>query len=182
MSLLKPATARHDLHKSAVVPGGERTGCAPDQRHRDRRGDGCRSDGSYISHLELYLRGMADVGASTRQFDRFRSLARVGVSVETAMARSGVPPHVKAFVARTMAVADSGSTEEVLAELFYDREDIIPDMFRRLQTTLHDARRDSDSLRHFSYYIDRHIEVRWGQSRSKGAVLLEDCVADLATE
>ena len=33
-------------------------------------------DGSYVSHLDLYLRAMADVGASTRQFDAFRSLAR----------------------------------------------------------------------------------------------------------
>ena len=33
-------------------------------------------DGSYVSHLDLYLRAMADVGANTRQFDAFRSLAR----------------------------------------------------------------------------------------------------------
>src|SRR6266849_6946753 len=39
------------------------------------------SDGSYVSHLDLYLRAMADVGASTRQFDTFRSMARVGTSV-----------------------------------------------------------------------------------------------------
>src|SRR6202045_3010441 len=31
-------------------------------------------DGSYVSHLDLYLRAMADVGPSTRQFDAFRSL------------------------------------------------------------------------------------------------------------
>src|SRR6202021_2290312 len=89
-------------------------------------------DGSYVSHLDLYLRAMADVGASTRQFDAFRSLARVGTSVEAAMVRSGVSPHVQAFVAHTMRLAQSGSTEEVLAAFFYGREDIIPDMFRRL--------------------------------------------------
>jgi hypothetical protein len=50
----------------------------------------------------------ADVGASTRQFDMFRSLAGVGTSVEAAMVRSGVPPHVQAFVAHTMALAQSG--------------------------------------------------------------------------
>jgi len=41
-------------------------------------------DGNYVSHLDLYLRAMADVGASTRQFDTFRSHARVGTSVEAA--------------------------------------------------------------------------------------------------
>ena len=135
-------------------------------------------DGSYVSHLDLYLRAMADVGASTRQFDTFRSLARVGTSVEAAMVRTGVPPHVQAFVAHTMVLARSGSTEEVLAAFFYGREDIIPDMFRRLQTTLHDARRDSDSLRHFSYYIDRHIELDGDSHGPKGRELLEDLVAD----
>src|SRR3979490_1280915 len=51
-------------------------------------------DGSYVSHLDLYLRAMEDVGASTHQFDTFRSLARAGTSIETAMMQTGVPPHV----------------------------------------------------------------------------------------
>src|ERR1700722_13185691 len=50
-------------------------------------------DGSYVSNLDLYLRAMADVGASTRQFEAFRSLAAV-TSVEAGMVRTGVPPHV----------------------------------------------------------------------------------------
>src|SRR5580700_436297 len=50
-------------------------------------------DGSYVSHLDLYLRAMADVGSSTQQFDTFRSLARAQLPIEAAMARSGVPSH-----------------------------------------------------------------------------------------
>ena len=102
-------------------------------------------DGSYVSHLDLYLRAMADVGASTRQFETFRSLARVGVPVEAALVRIGVPPHVQAFVAHTMALANSGSTEEVLAAFFYGREDIIPEMFRRLLKTLSGAKQQQRS-------------------------------------
>src|SRR5580693_7185545 len=116
-------------------------------------------DGSYVSHLDLYLRAMADVGASTRQFDAFRSLARVGASVEAAMARTDVPSHVQAFVTHTMALAQSGSTEEVLAAFFYGREDVIPDMFRRLLKTVAGASHRNDPVRHFIYYIERHIEV-----------------------
>src|ERR1700689_5590169 len=36
------AAARFDVHQSAVVPGGQRPGRAPDQRHRPRRGNGWR--------------------------------------------------------------------------------------------------------------------------------------------
>ena len=135
-------------------------------------------DGSYVSHLDLYLRAMADVGASTRQFDAFRSLARVGTSVEPAMVRTGVPPHVQAFVAHTMMLAKSASTEEVLAAFFYGREDIIPEMFSRLLKTLHGARHGNERLRHFIYYIDRHIELDGDSHGPMGRELLEGLVAD----
>src|SRR6202453_446706 len=62
-------------------------------------------DGTYASHLDLYLRAMGDVGASTRQFETFRALALAGVPVESALARINAPQHVRAFVAHTMALA-----------------------------------------------------------------------------
>src|ERR1700749_1498336 len=58
-------------------------------------------DGSYVSHLDLYLRAMTDVGASTRQFETFRSLAPFGIPVEIALVRIGVPAYVQAFVSHT---------------------------------------------------------------------------------
>ena len=45
-------------------------------------------DGSYISHLALYLRAMRDIGASTRRFEKFRSLVLVGVPVYLLWSRS----------------------------------------------------------------------------------------------
>jgi hypothetical protein len=122
---------------------------------------------------------MADIGASTLQFDRFCSLAQVGVPVEAALARIGAPPHVQAFVAHTMALANSGSTEEVLAAFFYGREDIIPEMFRRLLDTLYDTKHSNDRLRHFIYYIDRHIELDGDSHGPKGRELIDDLVANV---
>src|SRR6266403_5474988 len=135
-------------------------------------------DGSYVSHLALYLRAMADIGASTRQFEKFRALVLVGVPVEVALTRIGAPPHVQAFVAHTMALANSGSTEEVLAAFFYGREDIIPEMFRRLLDTLYGAKHNNDRLRHFVYYIDRHIELDGDSHGPMGRELLEDLLAN----
>ena len=134
-------------------------------------------DGSYVSHLDLYLRAMEDVGASTHQFDRFRSLARAGTSIEAAMVQTEVPPHVRAFVAHTMTLAQSGSTEEVLAAFFYGREDIIPEMFARLQKTLPGTRKTNDPLRHFVYYIERHIELDGDSHGPMGRELLDGLVA-----
>jgi hypothetical protein len=138
---------------------------------------GADPDGSYVSHLDLYLRAMADVGASTRQFEAFRALAAV-TSVEAGMVRTGVPPHVRAFVAHTMTLAQSGSTEEVVAAFFYGREDIIPEMFSRLQKKLPRMKHDKNRLRHFIYYIERHIELDGDSHGPMGRELLDNLVAD----
>jgi hypothetical protein len=134
-------------------------------------------DGAYVSHLALYLRAMRDIGASTRQFEKFRSLVLVGVPVEIALERTGAPPHVQAFVAHTMRLANSASTEEVLAAFFYGREDIIPEMFGRLLKTLYGGRNNDDRLRNFIYYIDRHIELDGDSHGPMGRELLEDLLA-----
>jgi hypothetical protein len=135
-------------------------------------------EGSYVSHLDLYLRAMEDVGASTVQFNTFRSLAQAGIPIETALAQIGAPPHVQGFVAHTMALANSGTTEEVLAAFFYGREDIIPEMFGRLLRTLDDLRQNDDRLRHFIYYIDRHIELDGDSHGPKGQELLRGLVTN----
>jgi hypothetical protein len=137
-------------------------------------------DGSYVSHLTLYLRAMRDIGASTRQFEKFRSLVLVGIPVEIALERTGAAHHVQAFVAHTMTLANSGSTEEVLAAFFYGREDIIPEMFRKLLDALYDVKYDNDRLRHFIYYIDRHIELDGDSHGPKGRELLNDLIANSA--
>jgi hypothetical protein len=135
-------------------------------------------DGSYVSHLGLYLRAMNDIDANTPQFESFRSLVVAGASVERALRLTGAPPHVQAFVAHTMALANAGSTEEVLAAFFYGREDVIPEMFRRLLGTLYASGQDRDRLRHFIYYIDRHIELDSDSHGPKGRELLANLVAN----
>jgi hypothetical protein len=93
------------------------------------------------------------------------------------MVQTEVSPHVQAFVAHTMMLAQSGSTEEVLAAFFYGREDIIPEMFGRLQKTLPGARKTDDPLRHFVYYIERHIELDGDSHGPMGRELLDGLVA-----
>jgi hypothetical protein len=131
-------------------------------------------DGLFVSHLELYLHAMEDVGASTVQFDTFCSMVWAGDPVDVALTRIGVARHVRAFVTNTMTLANTGTTEEVLAAFFYGREDIIPEMFRRLLETLYSAHCENHDLLHFIYYIDRHIELDGDSHGPKGKELLEE--------
>ena len=134
-------------------------------------------DGLYVSHLELYLRAMEDVGASTVQFDTFCSMVRAGDPVKLVLT-IGVAQHVHAFVTHTMDLANTGTTEEVLAAFLYGREDIIPEMFHRLLKTLYGVKHDEHDLRHFIYYIDRHIELDGDSHGPMGRELLEDLLAN----
>ena len=65
-----------------------------------------------------------------------------------------------------------------MAAFFHGREDIIPEMFRRLLDTLYGAAHNSDRLRNFIYYIDRHIELDGDSHGPKGRELLEDLVTN----
>jgi hypothetical protein len=135
-------------------------------------------DGTFVSHLGLYLHAMEDIGANTRQFENFSSLVSAGAPVALALRLTGAPQHVQGFVAHTMALANAGSTEEVLAAFFYGREDVIPEMFRRLLDTIYGARHNSDCVRHFIYYIDRHIELDGDSHGPKGRELLANLIAN----
>jgi Protein of unknown function (DUF3050) len=53
----------------------------------------------------------------------------------------------------------------------------IPEMFSRLLKTVRDARHANGPLRHFIYYIDRHIELDGDSHGPKGRALLDELVA-----
>ena len=135
-------------------------------------------EGSYVSHLGL------PPGYGRRRRPAPANSTRSACWRESVLRSKGLwcgPAcrlHVRAFVAHTMSLAHSGSTEEVLAASFYGREDIIPEMFGRLLETLPRPRHDNDPLRHFIYYIDRHIELDGDSHGPMGQELLEGLVAD----
>ena len=85
---------------------------------------------------------------------------RVGKSAATvvgdAMREAGAPEAAQAFVLHSFAVIESGSTHGIVAAFTYGREDVIPDMFRGLVSSL--ASRDP-AWERFHWYLDRHIEA-----------------------
>jgi len=113
-------------------------------------------DGVAMSHLELYLAGMQEIGARTDRFRHFSARLAAGGTPQAAMVAARVPEHVQAFVSDTLDCALEGQTIEAIAFFLYGREDIIPIMFQRL---LDRWQGRHGEIAHFAYYLERHIEL-----------------------
>ncbi len=111
--------------------------------------------GGHLSHFELYLRAMTECGADTGPVMALVDGLRGGASLEVALARSGAPEAVTAFVTATLAVAASQKPHVIAATFAHGREGIIPDMFRHVVAQLWE--REPTQWGTFRYYLERHI-------------------------
>jgi len=113
-------------------------------------------DGKPISHFELYLRAMDEIGADTTLVRGFMSQIDLGAQWEDVLEEMNVPPGVADFVNETLGCAIHGSLVEVASFFFFGREDVIPEMFERLLKSWGNAKAE---VPHFAYYLQRHIEL-----------------------
>jgi len=109
-----------------------------------------------MSHLELYLAAMREVGASTTKFELFQSTVAVGYDLSIAFDRADVAPFIRDFTSYTLRVARRAPLLEVMASFFYGREDVISRMFDRF---LQSWGLDPAEAPMFVYYLKRHIEL-----------------------
>jgi hypothetical protein len=132
-------------------------------------------DGGHLSHFELYLQAMEEIGADTAPIKRFISELQLGASLEQALQTSNTPLPVQEFTLHTLKVARHGSALEVLAYFFFGREQVIPDMFRGLmqQWSL-----DSAEAPTFVYYLDRHIELDGDTHGPAAQAIIEEMTAN----
>ncbi len=100
--------------------------------------------GNYRSHFEIYLGAMADAGASTAGIESV-----LAGGIESAQ----VPDACKRFVRSTFAAAES-PVHVTAASFLMGREDLVPEMFRRMIASL-----PVDGQENFKFYLQRHIEV-----------------------
>jgi len=113
-------------------------------------------DGKPVSHFELYLRAMDEVGADTTLVRGFMAQIDLGAQWEDALEEMSVPRGVADFVNETLRCAIHGSLVEVASFFFFGRQDVIPEMFERLLRLWGNAKA---VVPHFAYYLERHIEL-----------------------
>lgn len=123
----------------------------------------------YMSHFDLYLKAMEEVGADVTVVSRFLELIRSDVQVMLAAEQSGIPSLSLKFISSTLSLA-SASPHEVTAAFLFGREDVIPTMFRKFIETVEE--RLEGRCNYFRLYLERHIHLDENEHTPLGKRLL----------
>jgi hypothetical protein len=117
--------------------------------------------GEPMSHYEMYLEAMMQLGASTKKVNQFIQKIETGTPVFIALQEVDVPAGVANFVNFSFEVLKGGKLHEIAAAFTFGREDLIPDMFVSILKDI-DVSNDVQ-MNKLIYYFERHIEVDGGE-------------------
>ena len=115
-----------------------------------------------MSHFELYLEGMKELGGFSEPIETLLDDLKRGVPLSQALAlnhknySSVIPSQTFKFVEKNLKIAKEGSLEQVTAFFLFGREDPIPDMFQGILSEI-----DSNQIKaeKFKIYLNRHVQL-----------------------
>lgn len=116
--------------------------------------------GNRISHFELYLKAMQQMGANPKLLDRLFFEIQSGKTMTQAITDAAIAQEIKNFLHFTFDTIEKQPVHVQAAVFTFGREDLIPDMFVKILEKIHEEYPDKVSI--FKYYIERHIEVDGG--------------------
>ena len=114
-------------------------------------------NGHAVSHFELYLQAMKDIGANTSPIISFINKLEQGEKWENALVNSGASQAAVQFVRNTMDCVENAPIHVVAGVFTYGREDLIPDMFISIVREL--SEKGHSGAQTLVYYLERHIEI-----------------------
>lgn len=113
--------------------------------------------GNPISHYELYLKAMEEIGADITPITTLVSAIQRGTPWQEAIDNVNLPEEIKTFVHFSLKTATEAPAHVVGGVFTYGREDLIPDLFIALVRGL--ASQQKGSVDTLLYYLERHIEL-----------------------
>ncbi len=109
-----------------------------------------------ISHFEMYLDAMREIGASTTGINQLMKSIKQGMTVKEVLTGLNIPQAVKDFVNYTFDIIGHNEGHKTAASFTFGREDVIPDMFIEIINQSNTRGKNYDKLR---YYLERHVEL-----------------------
>lgn len=114
-------------------------------------------NGLRMSHFELYLAAMHQMGSDTEAIKALIQRLQEGKPLVNALYDTGVAEGTQEFVRQTFGFIDTQKPHVVASVFTFGREDLIPDMFLAFINEWNGE--DSARVSKFKYYLERHIEV-----------------------
>jgi len=112
--------------------------------------------GEPLSHFEMYLDAMLQIGASTIEINKLISLIKSGSTVNYALNELNIDEKVLDFVKFTFSIIETNQPHLVASAFTFGREDVIPDMFIEI---LKNSNTEQTPASKLIYYLERHIEL-----------------------
>lgn len=113
-------------------------------------------DGHHLSHFELYLTAMDEVGADKKPIEGFTGRLTSGADTLQALDYPDIPQTVQEFVRHTLKVATQGAPHEVAASFCHGRENLLPDVLGGAHDGMSSV---LDEAPVFKHYLERHITL-----------------------
>lgn len=135
-------------------------------------------NGKAVSHFELYLRAMEDIGANTSAITTFINQLQQGKKWGNALVNSGASQAAIQFVRQTMTCVEQAPIHVVAGVFTYGREDLIPDMFISIVREL--SEKGHSGAQTLVYYLERHIEIDGDEHGPMALQMIDElCNGDL---
>ena len=112
--------------------------------------------GEPMSHFEMYLDAMRQIGAEIKDIHFFLEDVKQGCNIADALNSVIINKQTKDFVNFTFSVIDSNESHKIAAAFTFGREDVIPDMFFQI---INQSKSRETSFSKLTYYLNRHIEL-----------------------
>ena len=109
----------------------------------------------FISHYEMYVQAMEEVGANTLPVKTFLKEAQLN-GIKAALHIDTIPTAARAFMKDTFGIIETNKPHIIAAAFSLGRENVIPRIFRSL---LRDMKISEESAPIFHHYLNRHIEL-----------------------
>ncbi len=121
--------------------------------------------GVRMSHYELYLKAMKEMGADTQPIETFLDALKSSKIqsdlnqeiLNTCFELAQTPPEARQFVSFTFDTIRTNQSYLLASTFTFGREDLIPNMFMSIINDL--SSELPEQVQTFKYYLDRHIEV-----------------------
>ena len=110
--------------------------------------------GQYMSHFEMYCNAMRQAGADINPIHQFLKNLETS-NISESLIKSNSPKAASNFVNETFNMLNNAKLHEVASVFTFGREEIIPDMFRKIVREIEISKHGK--LKYFKYYLDRHI-------------------------